>query len=79
MVMAWLGLRCVCVNARGSGKRSLETICLLLAYKIKYPGNFFLLRGNHEAAQINRCRTFHLLTYLLTHSRSCASGGLCMP
>jgi serine/threonine-protein phosphatase PP1 catalytic subunit len=27
------------------GKQSLETICLLLAYKVKYPENFFLLRG----------------------------------
>lgn len=36
------------------GKQSLETICLLLAYKIKYPENFFLLRGNHECASINR-------------------------
>ncbi|PWA74429.1 serine/threonine-protein phosphatase PP1 isozyme 7 [Artemisia annua] len=25
------------------GKQGLETICLLLAYKIKYPNNFFLL------------------------------------
>ncbi|KAI8011400.1 Serine/threonine-protein phosphatase PP1 [Camellia lanceoleosa] len=30
-----------------------ETICLLLAYKIKYPENFFLLRGNHECASFN--------------------------
>ncbi|KAG4303870.1 hypothetical protein PORY_002724 [Pneumocystis oryctolagi] len=30
------------------GKQSLETILLLLCYKIKYPDNFFLLRGNHE-------------------------------
>lgn len=37
-----------------TGKQSLETICLLLAYKIKYPENFFLLRGNHECASINR-------------------------
>jgi serine/threonine-protein phosphatase 2B catalytic subunit len=34
------------------GKQSLETICLLLAYKIKYPENFFLLRGNHECRQM---------------------------
>ncbi|RRT74501.1 hypothetical protein B296_00004604 [Ensete ventricosum] len=36
------------------GKQSLETICLLLAYKVKYPDKFFLLRGNHEDAKINR-------------------------
>jgi serine/threonine-protein phosphatase PP1 catalytic subunit len=41
------------------GKQSLETICLLLAYKIKYPGNFFLLRGNHECASINRIYGFY--------------------
>lgn len=32
------------------GRQSLETICLLLAYKVKYPENFFLLRGNHECS-----------------------------
>jgi len=41
------------------GKQSLETISLLLAYKIKYPENFFLLRGNHESAQINRIYGFY--------------------
>ena len=41
------------------GKQSLETICLLLAYKIKYPENFFLLRGNHEYASINRIYGFY--------------------
>ncbi|KAM7481660.1 hypothetical protein LguiB_006243 [Lonicera macranthoides] len=41
------------------GKQSLETICLLLAYKIRYPDRFFLLRGNHEDAKINRIYGFY--------------------
>lgn len=41
------------------GKNSIETICLLLAYKIKFPDNFFLLRGNHECASINRIYGFY--------------------
>ncbi|KAL1074732.1 hypothetical protein V6Z11_D11G310300 [Gossypium hirsutum] len=41
------------------GKQSLETICLLLAYKIRYPDNIFLLRGNHEDAKINRIYGFY--------------------
>jgi len=41
------------------GKQSLETICLLLVYKVKYPDNFFLLRGNHECASINRIYGFY--------------------
>uniref|UniRef100_A0A8D9C1K6 Serine/threonine-protein phosphatase n=1 Tax=Cacopsylla melanoneura TaxID=428564 RepID=A0A8D9C1K6_9HEMI len=41
------------------GKNSLEPICLLMAYKIKYPQNFFLLRGNHECANINRIYGFY--------------------
>ncbi|KAF2541884.1 hypothetical protein F2Q68_00033172 [Brassica cretica] len=41
------------------GKQSLETICLLLAYKIRYPSKIFLLRGNHEDAKINRIYGFY--------------------
>ncbi|KAF7703763.1 Serine/threonine-protein phosphatase PP1 [Cucumispora dikerogammari] len=41
------------------GKQSIETICLLLAYKIKHPSNFFLLRGNHECESINRIYGFY--------------------
>jgi serine/threonine-protein phosphatase PP1 catalytic subunit len=40
------------------GKNSLETIMLLLCYKIKYPENFFMLRGNHESDNINKIYGF---------------------
>lgn len=41
------------------GKQSLETILLLFCYKIKYPENFFLLRGNHECASVTRVYGFY--------------------
>ena len=41
------------------GKQSLETICLLLAYKIKYPLKVHLLRGNHESSVTNRIYGFY--------------------
>lgn len=40
------------------GANNLETICLLFAYKVKYPYNFFLLRGNHECQSVNRIYGF---------------------
>lgn len=41
------------------GTQSVETVCLLLAYKLKHPDAFFLLRGNHECAAINKAYGFH--------------------
>ncbi|KAF9972193.1 serine/threonine protein phosphatase Pzh1 [Actinomortierella ambigua] len=41
------------------GRMSLETILLLFCYKIKYPENFFLLRGNHECANVTRVYGFY--------------------
>lgn len=41
------------------GKQSLETILLLMCYKLKYPENFFLLRGNHESANVTRIYGFY--------------------
>lgn len=40
------------------GKQSMETILLQMCYKLKYPETFFLLRGNHECASINRVYGF---------------------
>jgi len=36
------------------GEQSIETICLLFCFKIKYSNTFFLLRRNHECASLNR-------------------------
>ncbi|KAL1298855.1 hypothetical protein HN51_043144 [Arachis hypogaea] len=42
------------------GQHSLETICLLLALKVEYPKNVHLIRGNHEAADINALFGFRI-------------------
>jgi serine/threonine-protein phosphatase PP1 catalytic subunit len=36
------------------GNYSLEVVALLFALKLKYPANVFLIRGNHECAEVNR-------------------------
>ena len=41
------------------GKQSLETVALLLCYKIKYPEKVTLLRGNHESSVTNRIYGFY--------------------
>lgn len=41
------------------GAHSLEVIILLLALKVEYPNHIYLLRGNHEVAQICRMYGFY--------------------
>eukprot|EP00826_Nyctotherus_ovalis_P053963 TRINITY_DN7045_c0_g1_i2.p1 TRINITY_DN7045_c0_g1~~TRINITY_DN7045_c0_g1_i2.p1 ORF type:complete len:408 (+),score=108.29 TRINITY_DN7045_c0_g1_i2:849-2072(+) len=40
------------------GSNSLEVICLLMALKVKFPGQIHLLRGNHEDISINQAFGF---------------------
>ncbi|KAL0914409.1 hypothetical protein M5K25_014753 [Dendrobium thyrsiflorum] len=42
------------------GQHSLETITLLLALKVEHPHNVHLIRGNHEAADINALFGFRI-------------------
>ncbi|KAJ8446152.1 hypothetical protein Cgig2_015923 [Carnegiea gigantea] len=42
------------------GQHSLETIALLLALKVEHPLNVHLIRGNHEAADINALFGFRI-------------------
>eukprot|EP00980_Cylindrotheca_fusiformis_P022447 scaffold9308_cov115-Cylindrotheca_fusiformis.AAC.10 len=41
------------------GKQSVETMCLLFAYKLLDPSSIHLLRGNHETSKINRIYGFY--------------------
>jgi protein phosphatase len=41
-------------NFTNRGAFSLETVCLLLALKVKYNGHFHLLRGNQEDLEISK-------------------------
>ncbi|XP_017078416.1 serine/threonine-protein phosphatase alpha-2 isoform [Drosophila eugracilis] len=41
------------------GKKSIETLTLLLALKARFPKDFYLLRGNHECSTLNYVYGFY--------------------
>ena len=41
------------------GNHSVETISILLCYKVAYPDNIYLLRGNHESRMISLTYGFY--------------------
>lgn len=41
------------------GRHSLESLTLLLLYKLKWPDRVVLLRGNHETRQITQTYGFY--------------------
>lgn len=46
-------------NYINQGSRSVETIALLFAYKVRYPKDIFLLRGKHECARLAKYYGFY--------------------
>ena len=57
--------------------QSMETICLLLAYKIKYPENFFLLRGNRPSQRRRRRQTASIGWLVASHQVAAEMGFCC--
>jgi serine/threonine-protein phosphatase 2A catalytic subunit len=49
------------------GRHSVETICLLLALKVKHPLRMTLLRGNHETRAITKVPCLLLQRCLSSH------------
>lgn len=47
--MRWL--LCIC-----RGYYSVETVCMVVALKVRWPSRVVIIRGNHESRQITQVR-----------------------
>lgn len=52
------------------GDKSIEVIMLLCLFKLKYPENFFVLRGNHESISISRIYGFYQEILIKYHTET---------
>lgn len=50
------------------GYYSVETVCMVLALKVRWPGRVTIIRGNHESRQITQVRArVRACTHIETH------------
>lgn len=47
------------------GYYSVETVCMVLALKVRYPSRIVMIRGNHESRQITQVRLFSFSVFVL--------------
>jgi len=50
------------------GYYSVETVSLLIAYKVRYPTRIYLTRGNHESRQITQVYLFYFFYFIIKYN-----------